>query len=159
VTTIRVLLLATLVAGAGASAAAAREEDTCATGDAELADERAIAAVRAAIDVACPCPTFAGKDRAAYQRCARRALRDALAAGTVRVECKRLLTTVARGATCGGRAIACGHAASDGTPSCRVQATSRCKARRETQATACDERFRPLLAAPATPRLLVDRVP
>jgi dienelactone hydrolase len=131
--------LAVLVLLAALHAQAARAEDACLTGMSELADERAIAAFRTSLDDACPCADYTGKhgkNRAAYQRCARTALRAALDATTVRLVCKESLTALNRSAVCGTHAVPCG-AVKNGDPSCHARAAGRCKSRGRVDAAAC----------------------
>ena len=101
-------LLAVLVV---AMPAAALEK--CLTGGSTLGDQRALAALRADIDAACPCASFDGSpgaDRASYRRCARTIRDQALASHELRTECRASATRGYSDTTCGtiGK-VACGR--------------------------------------------------
>ncbi|MDX2168704.1 MAG: hypothetical protein SF182_16650 [Deltaproteobacteria bacterium] len=105
--------------------AAAHAVDDCRSGESGLADRRALAALRDATDLACPCDGFSsGRGRAQYQRCAREQIRAALDAGSLRRECLRTARLDARGAVCGTNRIACGGADASFDQSCRLAAPS-----------------------------------
>src|SRR5688572_19430836 len=83
----------------------------CRTGDFALSDARDVAAVRGAIERACPCADFDGSGRttnhAAYVRCASAVVADAadgspvLGAFSLRRECRNELKKIAKTAACG----------------------------------------------------------
>jgi predicted dienelactone hydrolase len=122
------LLLAARVASAG---------DACLAGAAELTDERGLAALRADTEAACPCAEATSRQK--WQACARGTLRAALAAGTLRADCRKTAAAANRGRTCGSDKVACGRLRPRSrTPvSCKVTAPSRCTDRHAIDATAC----------------------
>lgn len=132
------LLLAVALALPQAAGAAT----ACLTGDTVLADRRALAALRAATDAACPCASFAGgRARGRYQRCARIEMRTALAAGALRRECLREARRTTRGAVCGTNRIACGQVDDDFALGCRLAAPSgrnACGSSRRFSETPCE---------------------
>jgi predicted dienelactone hydrolase len=134
-----VLLLATLLL---ATPAAALEK--CLTGGSTLGDQRALAALRADIDAACPCASYdggKGADRAAYRRCARTVRDQALAARELRTECRANATRGFSDTTCGtiGK-VACGRVqpSSKTKPvGCSVKSADRCASTPRFTETAC----------------------
>jgi len=122
--------------------AAAAHADDCLTGD-SLADQRALAALRATTETACPCASFDGTPgarRGDYRRCAKDALDDALTAGALRAECRRTAQLVLKGARCGSDRVACGRVLatpSDAPLSCRVKKAPGCHDRSAFAETAC----------------------
>jgi pimeloyl-ACP methyl ester carboxylesterase len=111
--------LAVLLAAVLAAPAAAAT-DPCRSGAFALADARDIAAVRGAVERACPCASFDGStpllNRAAYVRCAKAVIDDAsdgsplLGAFTLRDECRAELRRIYRAAACGyaaARVVCC----------------------------------------------------
>lgn len=105
----------------------ARRDDACRAAGSASQDGRDIQAVRREIDERCTCGAGernGGGGRRAYERCARRVIRSALSAGTLRRQCKALLLA----ATCGrsGSAVCCVARRKDGERLCRVTAASRC---------------------------------
>jgi dienelactone hydrolase len=130
----RILPVALLASALLAAPAAA--EDACLTGAANLADQRALVALRAATEAACPCGAFTR--RHAYQRCAREALRAAVAAGELRPACVRVARSTNRGAVCGSDRVACGrwHPGA-AARSCRVKRPERCRDRAGYEEHAC----------------------
>jgi predicted dienelactone hydrolase len=128
-----VLLLALLL-----SAGPVTAEDACLAGGSVLEDERALAALRAATEAACPCA--AATRRGPYQRCARATLAAALAGGMLRAACERHARTVVKGAICGTRnRIACGRVEErgGGPPTCRPKRAARCTPPRPFTEMAC----------------------
>lgn len=125
-----------LVAGL-ALAAPVMAQDRCLTGASVLGDQRALAAFRTATDTACPCGSFTRP--AAYRSCARDVLRDVLAGGALRVECKRTAKGINAGAVCGSGKVACGrYTPSAAEPlSCRPKKASRCVDTQRSQSEAC----------------------
>ena len=91
-------LLAVLVLATPAAA------EKCLTGGSLLGDQRALAALRADVDAACPCASFDGSpgaDRASYRRCARTIRDQALASRELRTECRATATRGYSDTTCG----------------------------------------------------------
>jgi predicted dienelactone hydrolase len=135
------ITLAALYLGTGPAAA---DGDVCLTGSSTLADQRALAALRADIDAACPCASFAppGGGRGAYRRCLRPLLDAALDSGAVRAECARTAKLDTRIATCGTTKTACGRfdptRADDGA-TCKLKPAARCTDKGDTWATPCPE--------------------
>jgi dienelactone hydrolase len=118
-------------------AAPVTAQDQCLTGASVLPDQRAIAALRAATDTACPCGSFT--KAAAYRSCARDVLRGALDAADLRAECKRTAKGIISGAVCGSAKVACGrYSPSAAEPlSCRPKNPSRCVDGHGSQSEAC----------------------
>jgi len=140
----KTLLFAVALAGALALAGDAPAQDACRAGASSLADQRALAALRGAIDDACPCATYdgtPGKTRSAYRRCARAVLSSALGSGALRTQCRAVATRGYLDATCGAPGkVACGRVtpASRTKPvSCRVTSPDRCASRGAWIETAC----------------------
>lgn len=140
------LLLAwtTAAALALAGAAVASAQDACRSGASTLADQRALAALRGAIDQACPCATFdgsAGRTRSAYRRCARAVVAPALAAGELRAQCRSVAMRDYLDTTCGDPGkVACGRVSARSTSrpvSCRITTADRCTSRASWTETAC----------------------
>jgi predicted dienelactone hydrolase len=126
----RILLAAMLCVVVLVSHAAA--EDACLAGGSTLTDQRALAALRAATETACPCASFtggAGKGTSAYQKCARTVLTNTLNAGDLRTQCKKTATAINKGAVCGSTKVACGrYTPAAKTPlSCKVKTAKSCK--------------------------------
>jgi dienelactone hydrolase len=116
--------------------------DDCRAGASLLADQRALAALRAATEEACPCAAYTGgpgRTRKAYQRCARGALETALGAGDLRAECVETARRTNRGATCGTSKVACGRVRAGEAFSvlCKTSRAAGCVSRRAVTAAAC----------------------
>ena len=79
--------------------ASARAGDRCLGGAFRLGDQRALAALRADMDAACPCAD-AGSRRG-WRRCARGRTDAALDAGALRRECRKAVLADVKGAVCG----------------------------------------------------------
>ena len=109
-----------------AFAAVAAAQGDCSTGASELGDQRALTALRAAIDAACPCPPAGvATARRQYARCARQAIADALGAAKLRRECVSAARAIYRGATCGTNRVPCGSPPPAGeSATCRRAAPS-----------------------------------
>ena len=95
-----------------------------------------LAAVRAAMQAACPCATFdggPGRGPRAYRRCTRPVVHGALAKVLPR-PCRRLL----RRSTCGrpDRVVCCQERLASGTRTCRVRRPARCAPTRRAIRTA-----------------------
>src|SRR5262245_11377309 len=123
-------------------AATAAAQDACLTGTPTLADQRAIAALRADTDTHCPCmPANGSSGRRTYRRCARTEIRAAIEAGTLRRECLSTARRLYRGAMCGTNRIACGgFEADDSEVRCRLAAPTgrnQCEGRPGLVETAC----------------------
>ncbi len=136
------ILLVTL-----ALAAAAAAQDACLTGDSTLADQRALAALRAATDASCPCASFTGAlGRRRYERCARTEITAALQAGALRHECLAPARELYRGAVCGTNRVACGsYPLTDYAASCRLAAPAgrnECAGHLEVIENACSAQTR-----------------
>ncbi|MEW6273387.1 MAG: hypothetical protein AB1689_29255 [Thermodesulfobacteriota bacterium] len=130
------LLLATGAAGA---------QDKCLTGAATVDDQRDLAALRAAIEAACPCASFdgsRGNDRSAYRKCARAQRDAALASGELRKQCRMTATRGYFDTTCGTAGkVACGRVTpgSKKRPiTCSVKPADRCASRGKYTETVCD---------------------
>jgi predicted dienelactone hydrolase len=122
------LLLATL--------APARAQDACLEGASTLADQRALATVRANTESACPCD--GGVTKKIWQRCAKNTLLAAQASSTIRRECVRVAKATNKGATCGSSQVACGRVATrDDQASCKLTRADRCTDTAKVDATAC----------------------
>lgn len=134
------LVTALVLAGAGAGEAA----DKCLSGASTLGDQRALRALRAAIDAACPCAEFTGekgRNRAAYRRCARQVRDAAFATGGLRRACRAVATRGYHDTTCGapGR-VTCGRvrpAAKKRPITCRITTPDRCRDGARHQENAC----------------------
>ena len=125
-----------------ADPAAALEK--CLTGGSTLGDQRALAALRADIDAACPCASFTGQPgakRADYRRCARAVRDQALQGGGLRLECRSNATRGYSDTTCGTTGnVACGRVtpSSKTKPvSCTVKRADRCSDGAKFSETAC----------------------
>jgi dienelactone hydrolase len=125
------------LAAALALAAPAIAQDQCLTGASVLPDQRAIAALRAATDTACPCAAFTRP--AAYRSCAKGVLRGALDAGDLRPECRKTAKRINAGAVCGSTKVPCGrYTPSAAEPlSCKPKAASRCLDTAHAESEAC----------------------
>lgn len=130
------LHLALALATAFLFATAADADDRCLAGAARLADQRDLAALRAGIDAACPCPSYTGgpgRDRKAYKRCAQGVRDVALVLGALRRPCRTTATRGYADTTCGTTdRIACGRVtpASRTRPvGCRIKPAARCTSR------------------------------
>ncbi|MEW6271237.1 MAG: hypothetical protein AB1689_18300 [Thermodesulfobacteriota bacterium] len=137
-------LLIVVVAAAALHAAPAAAQDACRAGASALSDARALAALRGAIDEACPCASYdgtQGKTRSAYRRCAREVLRASLASGGLRPQCRPVAIRGYLDTTCGAPGkVTCGRVApaSRTKPvSCRVTTPERCASRGGWTETAC----------------------
>lgn len=133
------LIAAAALVAAGRSTA----DDRCLAGTSLLHDRRDLAALRAAVDVACPCAAYTGgpgADRAAYRACARAVRDTALARSVLRAACAKTAARAAADTTCGaaGR-VACGRV----TPrarrpaTCRITTPARCRSRPRYTEQAC----------------------
>jgi len=125
-----------------ADPAAALEK--CLTGGSTLADQRDLAALRTAIDAACPCASFTGQPgakRADYRRCARAVRDQALQGGDLRLECRTNATRGYSDTTCGTTGnVACGRVtlSSKNKPvSCTIKRADRCSDGTKFTETAC----------------------
>lgn len=97
----------------------------CMKGGAQLADQRALRALRQASEATCPCASFSGTAaRRSYLRCARQVLKEALQTSALRAECKRDATREIRGAACGSDRVACGRIRGNGRQTCRLARTA-----------------------------------
>ena len=129
-------LAALLLLGAGAAHAA-----DCLSGD-TLADQRALASLRAVADANCPCAAYDGSPghhRGDYRRCARSAVDAALGSGALRAECAVTALRAVKDATCGAtNRIACARTAvGDGARSCRIKPPLSCGDRSAYTQRAC----------------------
>ncbi|MGH7788083.1 MAG: alpha/beta hydrolase family protein [Candidatus Binatia bacterium] len=97
-------------------------QDTCLGGASELADERALAALRTATEAACPCAGFDGAGgRRRFRRCARAVVETAVGDATLRPECRARAQADVNGTACGTNRVVCGQLAAAG-PDCRLAA-------------------------------------
>lgn len=136
-----------LLLAMGAFAGVAVAQDACLTGDSLLGDQRALAALRTAIDASCPCASFSGAlGRVHYDRCARAAIDSALQADTLRPECLARARAFYQRAVCGTNRVACGsYPLTDYVASCRLAAPTghnACAGRVEVIANPCTEQTR-----------------
>jgi predicted dienelactone hydrolase len=136
----RILTLAVVAIVFAMAPASAAEK--CLTGTATLADQRALASLRTATETACPCASFtgaAGATARAYQKCASAVLKNAMAAGDLRKECKKTANAINKGAVCGSTKVACGRfaPASKRPLSCRPKKASSCKDAKKFEENAC----------------------
>jgi len=125
-------------------AAPAAALEKCLTGGSTLGDQRRLAALRTAIDAACPCASFTGQPgakRADYRRCARAVRDQAIRAGDLRLECRTNATRAYADTTCGtGGSVACGRVTptSKAKPvSCTIKRADRCQDTARFSETAC----------------------
>jgi polyvinyl alcohol dehydrogenase (cytochrome) len=98
-------------------------DDDCLAGGSAGQDRRDLEAIRATMEASCPCAAFDGA-RPAYRTCARGVVRAALAGGTLRRACKRLLQR----STCGrpGTVVCCERVRASGASSCRTTLAGHC---------------------------------
>ncbi len=102
----------TALCAAGTPGCDPAPDDRCDAGGSAPADARALAAVRAAAEIACPCATFdgaPGRRHPDYVRCARRTLDRAVAAGQLRPRCRASAEHALVQSTCGrpGAVVCC----------------------------------------------------
>ncbi len=91
-TTLHPLTLATLLLACALTPAPAAAHGTCRDGEHTLADERALASFRTALDESCPCADYegsAGRNRRDYRSCATDVLGRAQADGWMLMNTKR----------------------------------------------------------------------
>ena len=86
--------------------------DPCDQGGSAPGDARALAATRTVVETACPCAAFdglPGRTHVDYTRCVRRVLAAAVAAGSLRRQCRSRSQSDARQSICGrpGTVICC----------------------------------------------------
>ncbi len=130
----RALIAVVLLVSALPAAAA----DRCRSGASALGDRRALAALEAALDTACPCRSAAS--RGTYQACARGVVKGQ----TLRRECRRTATDLIRGTDCGSKSVPCGRfAAKAKRPiGCSLRAAAACRGGRGFEAHACTKETR-----------------
>jgi predicted dienelactone hydrolase len=115
---------------------AASAADTCLQDPFALGDQRALAALRAATEAACPCA--AATSRGAYQRCARGAVDDAIGTGALRPACRTAARRIARGAACGSTQVPCGRVRqTDLRYDCSLSRATSCAGGTKVVRTAC----------------------
>ncbi|MBX3024071.1 alpha/beta hydrolase [bacterium] len=120
----------------GVASSASARSSSCLTDAWTLEDQRALAALRAATETACPCATFSR--RGAYQRCARAAIDDAIAAGSLRADCRDTARDIAKGATCGSTRSTCGRVRrADDRATCTLSRAAACTDTGRFARTAC----------------------
>jgi predicted dienelactone hydrolase len=126
-----------------AVASSAGAQDACLNGAATLGDQRALAALQAAIAGDCPCASFSGAaGRHHYLGCAREEITKAVRADALRAECEKTARATVRGTACGSKRVPCGidaPPADDAT--CRLAAakgTHACADRRGLLETPCN---------------------
>ena len=127
VPTLAALLLACALAPASSVAHA-----TCRDGEHALADERALASFRAALEEGCPCAAYdgsTGSNRRDYRACATDVLERAQADGSLGEECVASAKGLIEGSVCGTRGVACASVTGRAAPraSCRVTSASSCR--------------------------------
>lgn len=118
--------------------------EKCLTGGSTLGDQRALAALRTAIDAACPCASYTGQPgakRSDYRRCARAVRDQAHVSGGLRKECRANATRGYADTTCGTVGnVACGRVTptSKAKPvSCTIKRADRCQDGTKFTETAC----------------------
>ena len=130
----RWLIVCSLVLGLASAAPALTP--SCLTDPWTLDDQRALAALRDTTEVACPCAT--ATRRGSYQRCARTAIEDAIAAHTLRADCRSTARAIAKGANCGTGKPTCGSVRlSDETYDCKLKRAAACTDTGRFDRTAC----------------------
>ena len=138
------LLTALLIGAPGASAV------DCRDGSFALSDAQNIAAVKGAVERACPCATFDGSTsdlkHADYVRCAKgvidtAASTEVLGAYSIRTECRRELKKWSRASTCGHPAsankVVCCEMPPSGRAKARVKPAERCVSNASVTRNAC----------------------
>lgn len=114
----------------------AQAATTCLTDPFALGDQRALAAVRAQTDTACPCDGFAM--RGDYQKCARGIVDTAVASVTLRQDCRKVARQIVKGTSCGSDKVPCGRVRlRDLDVSCRLTRPTRCTDSGKMAKTAC----------------------
>jgi pimeloyl-ACP methyl ester carboxylesterase len=111
----------------------------CQTGEFALSDAQDMAAIRGAIERACPCASFdgsPGKRFPNYRRCARGVILDAtdgtpvLGAFSLRPQCRATVQRFARRSTCGyapaQNRVVCCEVSPSGAPRGRIRRVARC---------------------------------
>jgi predicted dienelactone hydrolase len=141
-TTVLPLLLALLALARTSSA-----QDACLAGASYLTDQRALVALATATEAACPCASYTGGPglgRAAFQRCAKGVLADAIDTSALRAECERTAKLRNRFTTCGTTKVTCGRVDADApTPhTCRVKPATRCNDTTRFEQNPCAEETR-----------------
>jgi polyvinyl alcohol dehydrogenase (cytochrome) len=112
----------------------ARSRDRCDQGGSAPDDARALAAVRTAAAVACPCDAFDGSKghtRRRYQQCVRRAMAHVAGTAELRKGCRPEALRELRTTTCGvsGAVVCCEMKAPGGPPhpgACRIRPATKC---------------------------------
>lgn len=134
----RLLVAAALAMFGAAAASPAAAAPTCAAAAVTLDDQRDLAALRAAVDAACPCDAF--DKRGAYRRCTRDVLAAALQSGELRADCKRTANKILKQATCGSDRVACGRVGlKNQSYSCRIGRDAACSDNARLLRTECAE--------------------
>jgi dienelactone hydrolase len=133
---LRIALWLGLVAAGAASTA--RAQDACLAGVSILADQRAIAALRADLDAACPCDEVA--TRGAFRRCGKTVVAGAVTAGDLRAECQRTASRIVKGGACGSTRIPCGRRKPTASVpiGCKVKRDTSCVDKPRVEQNACD---------------------
>jgi predicted dienelactone hydrolase len=107
----------------------------CRTGDATVGDQRALRQVRADTETACPCAS--ATNRGAWRKCAKNVMNLALAAGTLRTDCRKTAITDLKTAVCGTTRTACGRVKTSGRIDCAVTPATKCTDRASIAQTPC----------------------
>ena len=120
-----------------ALASPAQSADRCLQGASELGDRRALDALSAGIEAACPCDL--ATSRIAYRRCARPVRDAALRSGDLRQACRSAATRRYSEATCGTSLVTCGRytPGSKSPIGCSVSSPLSCSDGRRFVETAC----------------------
>ncbi len=115
-----------VLVGVLAIAHVAAGQDDCLTGASGLGDQRALAALRTAIDTTCPCASYTAPiGRRDFRRCAKMVVKNALDTAALRGECRRQGRDLYGLATCGTDRVACGrYDVSSFAARCRIAAPS-----------------------------------
>lgn len=119
---------------------AVAQSDRCLEGSATLGDQRALRTLRAGIESACPCASFASAGRGVYRSCARPLLDSVIAGATLRAQCRRIALRDIKHATCGTARVSCGRfrpSSSAAPVSCRVKPADRCQDTPSVQMSIC----------------------
>ena len=110
----------------------ARSRDRCGQAGSAPDDIRALAAVRTAAGVACPCEAFDGSHghtRRRYRRCVRRTMNQVAGTAELRARCRPEALRELRATTCGvkGAVVCCEVKARGGKGgACRIRPATRC---------------------------------
>ncbi|HXJ35536.1 MAG TPA: hypothetical protein VMS22_15995 [Candidatus Eisenbacteria bacterium] len=116
-----------------------RADDGCLAGASTLADQRAMATLRASLETSCPCA--AAKSRGTFRRCGKGVLAAAVGDATLRSACEKTAKRVIKTASCGTQQVPCGRVqpAAGVVASCKVRRAAACTDRARFDQTACSD--------------------